>query len=107
MDDFYVTKRPADTNIHTLYTATKKVYLVSFLASNTSDENGLTYELYIAQSGQKYSGHNNIIKSNQLYDYDYDSVLYTVPLLPGTRVGVRSLSPSNIIFMAYGWSDVG
>ena len=107
MDDFYVTKRPSDSNIHTLYTATKKVYLVSFVASNTSDERGLTYELYIAPKGKKYSGHNNIIKENSLWDYDYDNPLYTVPLFPGTRVGVRSLSPSNIIFLAYGWSQVG
>ncbi|MCP3683531.1 MAG: hypothetical protein GY861_12660 [bacterium] len=107
MDDFYVTKRPSDEEIHTIYTAKKKVYLVGFMASNTSDKNELAYELYIAPEGAKYSGHNNIIKEDSLWAYDYSSSLYTVPLLPGTRIGVRSLSASNIIFLAYGWRSVG
>jgi len=106
MNDFYVTKRPSDNNIHTIYTAAKFVYLISFIASNTSDKNDLTYELYIAPAGTKYSGHNNIIKSKQLYAYDYDGLLYSVPLFQGTRIGVRSLSASDIIFIAYGWSSL-
>ena len=105
-DDFYVSKRPSDEKVHTLYTAPKLIYMVYAVIANNTAEANPEYEFYIAPKGRKYNRNTLYLRSQDLGDYDYDTIAYYIPLGAGTRIGIKSLSAGDLTFTVWGWSSI-
>jgi hypothetical protein len=105
-DDFYVSQRPKDEEIHTLFTVNKFVYMLYAVVSNNTESTEEMFDFYIAPRGKKYNKNTLYLRSNDLTAYDYDTILYLIPLFPGTRIGIKSYHPNALTFTIWGRSDI-